>query len=110
MNAADTITNVSPPSSPDVSPTHTSLLHDCFLSAPPPFLHHRSWDLTKPPNSYHEATLRSDSAIWYSAMQREIDSLEERKAFERIFLPPGRKAIGVQWTYDYKYNPDRSII
>jgi len=43
-------------------------------------------------------------------MKREFNSLEERKAFERMFLPDGRKAIGVRWTYDYKYNPDGSII
>src|ERR1700678_2558100 len=43
-------------------------------------------------------------------MQRELDSLEERKAFERTTLPSGRKAVGVRWTYDYKYNPDGSII
>ena len=43
-------------------------------------------------------------------MQREYDSLEARKAFERTSLPPGRKAIGVRWTYDYKYHPDGSII
>ena len=102
--------DISPPSTPDLSTSHTSLLHDCFLSAPPPFLHHRSWDLTKPPNSYHEATLRSDSSVWYSAMQRELVSLDERKAFERTSLPPGRKAIGVRWTYDFKYHPDGSII
>ena len=106
----NTAYDITPPSTPDISTTHTSLLHDCFLSAPPPFLHHRSWDLTKPPNSYHEATLRSDHSIWHSAMRRELDSLEERKAFERTFLPPGRKAIGLRWTYDYKYHPDGSII
>ena len=44
------------------------------------------------------------------AMQRELTSLETRKAFERTTLPAGRKAIGVQWTYDYKYHPDGSII
>ena len=43
-------------------------------------------------------------------MKREFDSLETRKAFERTTLPPGRKAIGVRWTYDYKYHPDGSII
>src|ERR1700678_1122633 len=43
-------------------------------------------------------------------MQRELDSLEERKAFERTTLPSGRKAVGVPWTYDYKNNPDGSII
>ena len=43
-------------------------------------------------------------------MQRELTSLETRKAFERTTLPAGRKAIGVRWTYDYKYHPDGSII
>ena len=43
-------------------------------------------------------------------MQREYDSLEVRNAFEHTTLPPGRKPIGVRWTYDYKYNPDGSII
>ena len=43
-------------------------------------------------------------------MQREYDNLESRKAFERTTLPPGRKAIGVRWTFDYKYHPDGSII
>jgi Reverse transcriptase (RNA-dependent DNA polymerase) len=38
-------------------------------------------------------------------MKRELNSLEEW-----TFLPDGRKAIGVCWTYDYKYNPDGSII
>ena len=43
-------------------------------------------------------------------MHRELESLEKRHAFERTFLPPGRKAIGVRWTYDFKYHPDGSII
>ena len=43
-------------------------------------------------------------------MKREFDSLEERNAFERTPLPDGRKAIGVRWTYNYKYHPDGSII
>ena len=43
-------------------------------------------------------------------MKREFDSLEECKAFERTNLPDSRKAISVHWTYDYKYNPDGSII
>ena len=59
---------------------------------------------------YHEATNRPDSSVWLAAMQREFDSLQSRNAFERTTLPPGRKAIGVRWTYDYKYHPDGSII
>src|ERR1700678_1805824 len=43
-------------------------------------------------------------------MQRELDSLEERKVFERTTLPPGCKAVGVRWTYDHKYNPNGSVI
>jgi hypothetical protein len=43
-------------------------------------------------------------------MQREMDSLEECKAFERTSLPIGHKAIGVRWTYNYKHEPDGSII
>ena len=105
------IYDITPPTTPEPSTTtHTSLLHDCFLSTPLPFLRHRSWDLNQPPNSYHEATVRPDNAIWLAAMQREIDSLETRNAFERTSLPPGRKAIGVRWTYDFKYHPDGSII
>jgi hypothetical protein len=36
--------------------------------------------------------------------------LTARKAFERTYLPTGRKAIGVRWTYDYKYNSDGTVI
>jgi Reverse transcriptase (RNA-dependent DNA polymerase) len=88
------------------------LLHEqCFLTAPPSFIRtSRAYDLSKPPNSYHEAISRPDKTVWLAAMQREVDSLEERNAFKRASLPIGRKAIGVRWTYDYKYEPDGSII
>src|ERR1700678_4055587 len=106
----NTIHTITPPSSPDPYTLHSSIFYNCFLSAPPTFLRARSWDLSKPPNSYHEATMRPDSTTWLAAMQQELDSLAERKAFERTTLPSGRKAVGVRWTYDYKYNPDGSII
>ena len=95
----DTLLAISPPPSPIT--THSSLYRDCFLSAPPTFLRNRPWDLSKPPNSYHEATVRSDKANWLA---------EKRQAFERTLLPPGHKAIGVRWTFDYKYNPDGTVI
>lgn len=103
-------TQLLPPSLPDLPPNYTLLLHDCFLSAPLPFLHNHSWDLSKPPKSYHEATMQPDGSIWMSAMQQEVDSLTARHAFEWTTLPPGQKAVGVRWTYDYKYNPDGFII
>jgi Reverse transcriptase (RNA-dependent DNA polymerase) len=98
----------SPSTSPE--PTHTSLLSTCFLSTPPPFLRNRPWDLSKLPNSYHEATNQPDHLVWLAAMQQELDSLEARNTFEHTTLPPGRKAISVRWTYDYKYHLDGSII
>ena len=107
LNAAYDIT---PPTTPDLPNTHTSLFNECFLSAPFPFLCNRSWDLNKTPNSYHEAINWSDSPVWLAAMQQGFDSLETRKAFERTTLPPGRKAIGVRWTFEYKHHPDGSII
>ena len=106
----NTTYDITPPLSPNPHNHHTSLLHDCFLSAPPSFLHNHSWDLSKPPNSYHEATTCPNNATWMAAMQQEPDSLENRKSFERTTLPPGRKAVGVRWTYDYKYNPDGTVI
>ena len=106
----NTIHTITPPSTPDPTTTHTSLFHECFLSAPLPFLRNRSWDLNKPPNSYHEAINRPDNSVWLAAMQREYESLEARKAFKRTTLPQGRNAIGVRWTFDYKYHPDGSII
>ena len=102
--------------SPDTSPlsfehmNHHDLLHLSFLSAPLPSFRHRITNLSKPPNTYYEALSRPDKDIWISAMKREFDSLEQRNAFERTFLPDGRKAIGVRWTFDYKYNPDGSVI
>lgn len=67
-------------------------------------------DLRKAPESYHEALARPDADVWRAAMHWGLDSLEERHAFERTTLPSDRKAIGLQWCYVYKFNPDGSII
>lgn len=68
------------------------------------------YDLRKAPESFHEALARPDADVWRAAMRRELDSLEERHAFERTTLPSDRKAIGVRWCYAYKFHPDGSII
>jgi hypothetical protein len=82
------------------------LLHSpsTYLKAP------RTYDLLKPPDSFHEACARPDASVWREAMEREMDSLRTRNAFEPTVLPKGRKPIGVRWVYAYKYNPDGSII
>ena len=76
---------------------------DRYLRAP-------RFDLSRPPESYHEACARTDAHVWRAAMGRELDSLNDRPAFAPADLPAGRKAIGVRWVYAYKYNPDGSII
>ena len=70
----------------------------------------RTYDLLKPPDSYHEACARPDAPIWRAAMECEMDSLCSCNVFEPCVLPTGRKPIGVRWVYAYKYNPDGTII
>jgi hypothetical protein len=81
----------------------TSVDRLCFQRTP-------HYDLRKAPESFHEALARPDADVWHAAMRRELDSLEERRAFERTTLPSDRKAIGVRWCYAYKFHPDGSII
>jgi len=84
----------------------------CLLTSVDRHHFHRSqtFDLRKAQESYHEALVRPDADVWHAAMHRELDSLEERKAFERTTLPLDQKAIGLRWCFAYKFNPDSSII
>ena len=43
-------------------------------------------------------------------MQREYLSIQERAVFQPVALPPGWKVIGQHWCFDYKHNPDGTII
>ena len=56
------------------------------------------------------AVLTKDYPVWHAAMEREMDSLRSRNAFEPAVLPKGHKPIDVRWVYAYKYNPDGTII
>ncbi|KAJ3489748.1 hypothetical protein NLJ89_g11496 [Agrocybe chaxingu] len=64
----------------------------------------RDFDLSRPPKSYPEAMARPDAHVWRAAMQREKESLDNMKAFRVTALPLGRKAIGVRWVFDFKYD------
>ena len=74
------------------------------LRASAPFLHRpsRPFDLSKIPASYSEAIARPDAPVWRAAMDRERQSLLDMGAFEEADLPPGQKAIGLKWVYDFK--------
>ena len=74
------------------------------LRASAPFHHRpsRPFDLSKIPASYSEAIARPDAPVWRAAMDRERQSLLDMGAFEEADLPPGQKAIGLKWVYDFK--------
>ena len=88
---------------------HEAFTSFCLLTAIDRHCFHRpqTFNLHKAPESYHKALAQPDADVWHAAMCRELDSLEERKAFKRMTLPSDRKAIGLQWCYAY---PDSSII
>ena len=62
----------------------------------------RPFDLSKAPLSYSEAMARPDTPVWRAAMDREKQSLVDMGAFEEADLPPGEKAVGLKWVYDFK--------
>jgi hypothetical protein len=71
-------------------------------SGPLPSPVFRSFDLSKAPCSYSEAMARPDASVWRAAMDRERQSLVDMGAFEEAVLPPGAKAVGLKWVYDFK--------
>ena len=92
---------------PDLSDTVSLPLIESDLlafraTAPVSFLPSRSFDLSKCPSSYSEAMACPDAPVWRAAMDREKQSLVDMGAFEEADLPPGQKAIGLKWVYDYK--------
>jgi hypothetical protein len=103
--------NLSPPSASlaDLEPSIVSE-YLSLAAFPDPLKVPKAFDPDKPPENLHEMKSRPDTEIWRAAMQREYDSIQERGVFVPVQLPPGRKAIGVRWTYDHKYHPDGSII
>ena len=61
------------------------------------------------PKSYAEAMARPDAARWHQACLEEIASLLEKGTWQRVRLPPGRKAIGCRWVFIIKRKADGTI-
>ena len=111
LEVYDSWTDAIPTWSLDADPSPLFTAYGFLSNSPAEYLRApRSYDLLKPPESYYEACARSDAPVWSAAMDREMDSLRSRQAFEPADLPKGRKAIGVRWVYAFKYNPDGTII
>lgn len=46
---------------------------------------------------------------WISAMNLELEALEENETWDIVPLPPSKKAIGCKWLYKTKHKPDGSV-
>lgn len=58
---------------------------------------------SRDPDSFKEAVASLNKEEWMKAMQTEINSLIEKRVFDLVPLPKGKKAIGCRWTYKTKY-------
>jgi len=50
-----------------------------------------------------------NAQAWRDAAQKEIDTLSERKTWDLVQLPPGRKPIGCKWVFKTKFKSDGTV-
>lgn len=62
--------------------------------------------LSNVPLTFSEALTSPNSRDWSSAMDEEMESLNDNKTFTLTSLPEGRKAVGGRWVYVLKTNAD----
>lgn len=58
------------------------------------------------PNNYYDAAKFKDGVV---AMKNEFDSIINNQTRQLVELPKDRKAIGVEWVFRTKFNPDGSV-
>ena len=61
------------------------------------------------PNNYKQALACPDAALWKSAMDKEMGSLDAAGTWEETLLPTSRKTIKCRWVYRIKHKADGSI-
>ncbi|XP_019224372.1 PREDICTED: uncharacterized protein LOC109206058 [Nicotiana attenuata] len=68
------------------------------------------------PNTEPELNVTPDNSIpastdsrWVTAMQQEIQALEDNHTWEIMDLPAGKQAIGSKWVYKIKYKANGEI-
>ena len=60
------------------------------------------------PLTFSEAVTSPNSKEWSSAMDEEMESLNDNNTFTLTTLPEGKKAVGGRWVYALKTNADGS--
>ncbi|KAA0054997.1 putative mitochondrial protein [Cucumis melo var. makuwa] len=58
------------------------------------------------PSSYTQA---SKDLVWQNAMKEEYDALLKQGTWKLTSLPPNKPAIGCEWVYKIRRNPDGTI-
>lgn len=61
------------------------------------------------PKSYNEAILSNQKEQWISAMNDEMQSLNDNCTYELVKLPENRQAIGCKWVYKIKTDASGEI-
>lgn len=61
------------------------------------------------PKTYKQAIKSPDSEKWVSAMEDELNSIEDNKIWSVVDLPPGRTAIGSKWVYKIKTDSEGNV-
>lgn len=47
---------------------------------------------------------------WKKAMEEELRSIEKKKTWKMVDLPPDKQCIGVKWVFKTKLNPDGTFL
>ena len=61
------------------------------------------------PQSFSEALSSPYRAEWLKAIQSELRSLHQNKAFEIIILPAGARTVGTRWRFKVQINKDGTL-
>jgi hypothetical protein len=64
---------------------------------------------TAEPTSYRQSQQLSDTDLWHTACEEEMEAHRLNGTWEIVKLPPGKRAIGSRWFMKVKHNADGSL-
>lgn len=83
---------------------HHYLSYDFLAPAYVAYLAAQTSDLE--PSTYHEA---AKDPRWVTAMQQEVQALEDNGTWVMVDLPPGQHVIGCKWVFKIKYKASGEV-